>query len=104
MSSIEADSVTAITKVLSQAMEAMDKKLGTINTSLELTLENKLGQIKVDLNCDLGHTIDTKLNQIKVNLSTDLQHSIGSTLKKGMDDIVDSLGKRQDAFEAKSDQ
>ena len=74
-----------------------------INTSLELTLENKLGQIKVDLNCDLGHTINTKLNQIKVNLSTDLQNSIGSTLKNGMDDIVDSLGKRQDAFEAKSD-
>ena len=76
---IDTDSLTAITQALS---EALDKKLVTINT-------------------DLGNTIENKLDQIKVHLNTDLGNSIGSTLKKGMDEIVTSLIGRQEAFEAK---
>ena len=79
---IDTDSLTAITQALS---EALDKKLVTINT-------------------DLGNTIENKLDQIKVHLNTDLGNSIGSTLKKGMDEIVTSLIGRQEAFEAKSEQ
>ena len=65
LSTIDTESLTAITQALS---EAMDKKLVSINSDLGHTLDSKLDKIKIDLNTDLGNTIDTKWGSREVSM------------------------------------